>query len=300
MSAERVTKKVKAWEPVLLRGDINTPEVGWLTIAEVHVDRTYQRDIKEAKVERMVREFDPRQLTTIVVCRRADGTYWVIDGQHRLEMLRRLGKQVVYADVRDGLNADQEAYLFHKLNDGATKVGAWDKFRARLAYAEPAATAIERAVTKHGYHFDKHGTSIKGIAAVVALEYVYNRGGEHLVGETLDVISRVWRADAKALDGVVLEGTGCFLDSYREDKNYEHARLLDLLAAIPPVEVLQRSRAIKTDSGRAGTGSDYWFFALALADIYNGRRRAKLSGLPKYRSGKAAARVHAGKKGTYA
>ena len=119
------------------------------------------------------------------------------------------------------------------------------------------------------------------------------------MGETLDVISRVWRADAKALDGIVIEGVGCFLDSYREDKHYDHDRLLDVLAAIPPIEVLQRSRAIKANSGRAGTGSDYWFFALALADIYNGRRKTKLSGLPKYRSGKTAQHVHSGKKGTY-
>lgn len=54
------------------------------------VTEQYQRILNMKNVAGIVKNFDPAKLGVLVVSRRGDGTYAVLDGQHRLAALRRL------------------------------------------------------------------------------------------------------------------------------------------------------------------------------------------------------------------
>lgn len=253
----------------------------------------YQRTLNTRKIEKMVDEFDPAELTAIVVSERKDGSFWVIDGQHRLEALRILGKRVILADVRHGLDLPGEARLFYRLNAGTTKVETWSEFQARLRF-DPTAQAIERVVQSYGYHFDRSGNSMRSVSAVAAVERVYKRGQ---LEDVLDITSRVWRSDPHATDGPVLEGLAIFLHSYEEQPAFDLDRLLDVLSVISATEVLQRQRRLVIEMGRGGTRPPA-LVAMALRDVYNGRRSSrKLSGPPVSGTGRAMATIKKNRKG---
>ena len=55
------------------------------------VTEQYQRILNMKNVAGIVKNFDPAKLGVLVVSHRTDGTYAVLDGQHRLTALRRLG-----------------------------------------------------------------------------------------------------------------------------------------------------------------------------------------------------------------
>lgn len=267
-------------------------DIRYIAIDEVHIHyntmvidghRGYQRALNPRKIDKMVEEFEPDEITAIVVSQREDGSYWVLDGQHRLEALKLLGKQVILCDVRTGLTIPQEARLFYRLNAGTTRVPSWDQFQARLAW-DPVAQNIVREVESFGYRLDRSGNSPRGIAAVRALEKIFRRG---YLAEVLDIVSHVWRTDAKALDAAMLEGLAIFLHTYKEQDAYDKDRLLDILAITPSSEVYQRQRQLIVEMGR-GSGQPAVTVAMALRDIYNGRRRSakKLYGPPVSGAGK--------------
>lgn len=62
-----------------------------LYITSLKTDMSYQSPVKESQVKKIVKNFDPQKLHTIVVNKRNDGQFFVIDGQHRVEALKELG-----------------------------------------------------------------------------------------------------------------------------------------------------------------------------------------------------------------
>lgn len=73
-------RKQYGWKTLNPRGEYMELPKEWLKI-----DREfYQRDYVERKVLEYGKSFDWSAFNTISVAQRSDGTYWVIDGQHRL------------------------------------------------------------------------------------------------------------------------------------------------------------------------------------------------------------------------
>jgi len=282
--------------------DEEAKDIRWLPVEEIGVhyntmtvsgQKGYQRALNPRKIDKMIEDFDSRELTAIVVSQREDGSYWVIDGQHRLEALKLMGKQIILADVRQGMTIPGEAVLFWRLNAGQTKVAAWDQFMARIIGNDPVAVAVNRLVVDHGYHLDRGGNSVKGIAAVRSIEKVFRRG---YLTEVLDIIAAVWRSDHRAVDGPMIEGLAIFLHSYQGQPAFDKERLLDILAVTPPTEIIQRQRQLTVEMGR-GTSQPAVMIAMALRDVFNGKRRSvrKLVGPPISGTGKTLGyqgRVH--------
>ena len=62
----------------------------WIPIADMRVSTHAQRDLNESRVNKIVATLDLEQIGTPTVNWR-DGHWWLIDGQHRVEALRRFG-----------------------------------------------------------------------------------------------------------------------------------------------------------------------------------------------------------------
>ena len=80
------------------------------------VAEQYQRILNMKNVAGIVKNFDPAKLGVLVVSHRADGTYAVLDGQHRLAALRRLGYDAANCIVLEGMTIRQEADYFRRQN----------------------------------------------------------------------------------------------------------------------------------------------------------------------------------------
>lgn len=121
-----------------------------LSIALLHVDAFYQRPVITRHVNNIVRAFDPRLLTPPIVAKRPDGTYWIIDGQQRIEALRRLGYTNVYAMVVEVGSTIEEAELFVRVNTSAKALVTRDNYKACVYRQTNVAVEIESTLNRHG------------------------------------------------------------------------------------------------------------------------------------------------------
>jgi len=268
----------KAFDPKLL--DQKEIKREYVRLDELNVDPSYQRKLYEGRLSNIFTNFDPDLIQTIVISKRADGTLWVLDGQHRCEVLRRMGKSVVLADIREGLTHEREAILFWMLNSGTSKPTSWEQFMARMTGNEPVAMAIVAIVERHGYHVGRI-TEDRGLQAVSALETVFNMGRLDTV---MAIISTVWPMDKTAREANIIQGLGQFLLTYDGDPVFDEGRVLETLDKVSPSALLRRAKEIELETGRSFQRAAT--VTIAFRDCYNGlmtrgaRPKHKLEGAP--------------------
>lgn len=201
----------------------NTPEkvqrearLRWVPIAKMKVSPVAQRDLNQARVDRMAADFDLEQIGTPVVNDR-DGSFYVIDGQHRIEALKAIGwgDQQIQCETYLNLSDDEMAEVFLKRND-ALAVSAFDKFRVGVVADREVETDINRIVQAQGLCVSRD--QIPGsIRAVGTLRKLYARAGGPTLGRTLRIIRDAY-GDA-GLEAPVIDGLGLVAQRYNGQLN---------------------------------------------------------------------------------
>jgi len=105
--------------------------VTMLPMVDIHIDTTYHTTINDKAFKSLCRELNPRALGFILVNRRTDGTYWVIDGATRVLALRHLDVEFVAAELVEGLTLEQERYAYQLRNTTFPK-HPMDLYKAKL------------------------------------------------------------------------------------------------------------------------------------------------------------------------
>lgn len=119
------------------------PRVVWLDLALLTVDKSYQREIGKhgaAHVNRILLAFNWNCYQPIVVSERDDGTYAVIDGQHRLEAAKRhplIDSLPCY--IIDAADAAKQAAIFVAVNSRRIALTSLQQFHAAVAARQPEA-----------------------------------------------------------------------------------------------------------------------------------------------------------------
>lgn len=183
-----------------------------LSILSMRVNHKYQRSLKPGKIADMLSKWDYNLCDPIVVSIDENGVYWVWEGQHRREVLLKLG--VVEFDCRivDAPTEVEQAAGFSEINKGRTSLAPLDAFRADRLAQDPQATDI-------GDVADSLGLSIKqggDVVAIAALNDIYRRGGKSLVRDVLTIARDAW-ADTgyvKMFDKSILKGLATFRRLY--------------------------------------------------------------------------------------
>lgn len=119
------------------------PRVVWLDLSLLTIDKTYQREISKqgaAHVNRILLSFNWNHYQPIVVSERDDGTYAVIDGQHRLEAAKRhplIDSLPCY--IIDAADAAKQAAIFVAVNSRRIALTSLQQFHAAVAARQPEA-----------------------------------------------------------------------------------------------------------------------------------------------------------------
>lgn len=173
-----------------------------------------QRELKPARVDKLVADFEPNELGLPVVNERL-GMFYILDGQHRIEAIKRwLGKgwedQKIECRVYHGLSESEEADKFDRMND-TLHVNAFDKFRIRINAGREVEVKINHLVCKEGLKISRDKVP-GGISAVGTLRRVYTRS----TGDTLSKALRIIRdafGDA-GFEAQVIDGLGHLCQRY--------------------------------------------------------------------------------------
>jgi hypothetical protein len=254
----------------------------YVNLADLQIDPQAQREFNPGWVKARISLFDPDSLGTITVNKRSDGHIYVIDGQHRVELLRAVGwgDQSVFANYFDRLTQAQEAAQFLRLNDSRV-VSVFSKFQPRVTSGEPIACDIQRIVNAAGFAVVKgYGVGQKWqLCCVASLEFVYRgghintKGGPTALAKTLKVIDAAWGSEAIHYTGVVIEGIGLVFLRYGSAVSIE-----DLAEKLIPIRGGAAGLIAKAGQSRDVRGGRLGYNAAGVVvDLYNkGRRAGKL------------------------
>ena len=179
------------------------------------VTEQYQRILNMKNVAGIVKNFDPAKLGVLVVSHRADGTYAVLDGQHRLTALRRLGYDAANCIVLEGMTIQQEADYFRRQNENKQSLRINDTFNASLWAEDAESLRIKELMDKYGFRHGKSGQPMC-ICAIGALQRILRRFGDRTLELTLACIAATWPHDSTILRGEMLAGLGEFWRRYSE------------------------------------------------------------------------------------
>lgn len=192
----------------------------WVPIAKMKTSPVAQRQLNQARVDHLAAEFDLEQLGTPTLSER-DGSFYIIDGQHRIEALRQIGwgDQQVQCWVYAGLTEQDEADKFDRLND-VLAVHAFDKFRVRVAANREVEADIDRIVRAQGLCISRD--KVPGaIGAVGTLRRVYTRADAKTLARTLRIIRDAY--GDSGLEAPVIDGIGLLCQRYNGDLNDDTA-----------------------------------------------------------------------------
>lgn len=189
----------------------------------------YQREPASAFIKRQLSKFDERLLGTVVVSKRDDGTYWVIDGLQRKEIVTALfgPNYQLRAEVHEGLTEEDEANLFHALDTQRQRLLVRDHFAGRLRMGGLVEKEIVETCARYGVTVavSRHGSH--GAAMTSAHQILYDLQAAE--GDLLDrVLSTAEEAYGRegASNGLILKALGLIYQAYPKIKSEELATKL--------------------------------------------------------------------------
>lgn len=237
----------------------------WVPIAQMKVSPLAQRQLNQARVDRMLAELDLERIGHPTVSHRGEAFY-IIDGQHRVEVLRSfgLGDTSLQCWTYIGMTEDQEAEAFLKLNDTLT-VGGFDKFRVAVLAGRETECEINRVVMANGL---KVSRDKDGIGAVGTLRRVYTRSDSKTLGRTLRLIRDSF--GDSGFEAAVIDGLGLVCQRYNGELDEQEA--VEKLKAMHGGVAGLMGKAGQ-EKRRLGCAMSHAVASAAVAVVNNGRRK---------------------------
>lgn len=224
-----------------------------IRVDQFNIDHSYQRPVSPTMVNRIVKEFDSRLFGIVTVSRRADGSYWVLDGQHRIAALIKMGKGniAVPCEVLTGLSMEDEARVFHLRNANKKTMTPQEKFRGALAAGDERAIRIDRAVRAAGFQINLDSSELHGglIPATASLERVDRQYRDGHLETTLGLIRTTWGTE-NGPRGNLITGLAYLLYLYRDTINIK--RFVEKLSDLTLEHVYSMSKKYR-ESTKVGT-----------------------------------------------
>jgi len=181
----------------------------------LHIEGDYQRpEQSEKKVKQIAANWDWPACGVILVGQREDGSYYVIDGGHRVRgSFYRDDIYMLPCLVFEFDSVSDEAKAFLRRNTSPTMVKSHDKFRAGVTGKIPEALAAKRILDKYGYKLKVHGGGKKAFAGIAALQRLVSVD-EELTDRVFGICATI--AEDEHFSSMVLQGLFEFAKKFRD------------------------------------------------------------------------------------
>lgn len=234
-----------------------------------------QRDLSEAHVKRIQDNLDPDALGTIVVTLpNGEGIHHIIDGQHRVEAVRRLwgGEQRVPCRVLEAKDPREAAAIWLLINLARTSPSQIARFLIAVQAKQEPQLEVYGLIRGHGYTVEKKtGEAVmRAVHACVKARVLY---GIVALKRTFEDIQACWGMDRNSTHQAIIMG---FAEIHGVHKlELDRARLVTQVkkAHADPLMTVAQARSLR--DFRGGTvGAN---MAEYLRILYNtGKRTGKL------------------------
>ena len=262
--------------------DLGQPiEVTRLDTATLHsAGELYQRPVDLPYVHYLVDQWDWDAFRTLLVNQRPDGSYWLVDGQHRVLAIReKFGRDlVVWCYVVHLPGPEQEAELYERVSGSHNKLNPTVLFRGRLTRREPIAVDIDRIVQDEGYALALLGKpeSEYQLAIPAVLDRIYKQHGPERLREILAFCRDCWGGQRGFSSSHCVTGVAKLYEYFSDCKAWDRDRVVEILAAVPLEDAAKEGKKVIGEFGY----HRHVAFAVALQRLYNARvpggKRARL------------------------
>jgi hypothetical protein len=213
----------------------NPPSIEWRALTELAIDEAYQRDANRRAVLAIAKAWDWRLCAPLTVARRGDpASFFVIDGQHRLEAARLRGDIAHLPCLVSAFESvAEEAGMFVEINTRRQKVSPLETFRAELAAGDAKAQQVARIVANAGLHIARHSNPNSWkpghISAIQGIKGAMFRHGETVAAAALQDIAVAFPEEIQRFSGRIL--AALFEIRAKPPKGFDEGHLRRALAS---------------------------------------------------------------------
>ena len=236
------------------------------------VDELYQRVLDTARVNRIVREFNPNLVNPIKVSFR-DGKYWVFNGHHTMAALKARNNNndlPVECKVFYGMTWLDEVNLFLAQDGISRDVNINARLRAKKNSGDPDVSRMVKETEKAGFIIDFKGS--KGDNKIVALSTLlraYSSLTPEEYAEWLALLKKTWGGSSDSLCREILQGTFVFYKTYKGKFNPK--TFVNRLSKVSPYAIIRDGKV----SNAPGAGK----YARQILGCYNYNAKSRLPDL---------------------
>ncbi|SLN77270.1 DUF6551 family protein [Oceanibacterium hippocampi] len=250
------------------------PVLDWLPLDRLVVDDRYQRDASRTGsrgiINKICREFRWRAFQPPTVAPLGDGTFAIIDGQHRVEAARKhplIDRVPCYVVEADDL-ADQ-ADGFVRINADRRQVPGTVLHQARARAGDGDALQLEKVCHAAGVRIARyrpaHGCEPAETVAVGSIRKLIFNYGEAPVREALETIRAAHPETRDALRAPLIKALAVFHASYRRADGFDRERLIRVVGEQSPLDLVETGRTSKKMFGGSASAA----IVAALRHAYN-------------------------------
>lgn len=197
-----------------------------------------------------------------------DGVYWIFDGQHRIEALKRMGFDGnldcrVYVDLTD---ADMAA-MFLRVNTGKA-VDTFSKFMNGCSAGFQAESDVRRTIEAQGLRVSREARD-NSVGAISACMKVYAAHGEVILGKALRVLRDAYEGAPRSFDAYAIHALALVFARY--EARVSEAKMVAAIAPISQgvVGIVRRAEQLRLRVGN----QKLLCLAATFVDIYNKHER---------------------------
>jgi len=223
-----------------------------IKVSDLMVDFTYQRMPINAKINKIIKTFDPDLLGVIICSMRENGDVAIIDGSHRYHALTRMNQfdLCINALVYFGLSLQDEAKIFALSNQEHTKPSTVDIFKAGIVAGDEITIAINAILNKNGFYVGV-GPGNNKIRALVTLKRIYINAGANILDQTIRIIKAAYGSNSDVMRDQLMSAVAVILYRY---KNVDEKRMVQALLKFGnPISLLSNAKAMLPSSSNAIT-----------------------------------------------
>ncbi|MCL1831739.1 MAG: hypothetical protein FWG45_02360 [Oscillospiraceae bacterium] len=173
----------------------------------------YQRPTNSRQVMWITSEFDETWLGIPIVSER-DGSYYLLDGNHRVAALRKQNYTHAKFIVLSGLSYEQEAAYFRVQNKNNRPLSKFNLFKAGLEAKDEMCVNIEKIALANGFKISGSRRDSNAITSIFALEIVVEVYGYEVLNDTLSLLGETWNGVKNATNREFIVGVADFVNRF--------------------------------------------------------------------------------------
>lgn len=218
-----------------------------IRICDLVSNQEYQRNLSILLVRSAVEEFDLHQINPVKVSRR-DGTNYVYDGQHTVEIVAAAsGSRLtpVWCMVYDDLNYEEEAGIFANQQKHKKNLTPYEVFKANVEAGKDKQLLIRDLLATYGLCASPTRVN-GGVCAIGTVENIYEKYGFETLNRVFQLIIATWEGDPYSFSSSMLTGVARVVDAYKD--RLRDATFAQKLGTISPKEIIRNARERRAGS----------------------------------------------------